>query len=250
MPQTVVLTASAGTFPGLAEALKEVPVVVEERPLLSFAPPLDWVALDVAFDRLNGFGAVAFTSRRAAGAFLARWRVRGKSWSDGQGMPAVWAVGPATAAELAGALGPVRVPGGTGSSGAGAAENLGRSMIREPANGPVLFPCGEIRRDELPRILRQNGIEVHEVVCYRSVLADESQARTAAATGTVLVVASPRVADLLARACPRASRPELLAVGPTTAASARAAGWSPAAVAHEPTTSALSSAIRDLLAGR
>jgi uroporphyrinogen-III synthase len=250
MLQTVVLTASAGTFPGLAEALKEAAVVVEERPLLSFAPPLDWVALDGALERLNSFGAVAFTSRRSAGAFLARWRARGKSWSDGKGMPAVWAVGPATAAELAGEFGPVRVPGGTASSGAGAAENLGRSMIQEPVNGPVLFPCGDVRRDELPQILRQNGIEVHEVVCYRSVLADESQARTAAATGTVLVVASPSVANLLARACPRATRPELLAVGPTTAASARAAGWSPAAVANEPTTRALSSAIRDLLANR
>jgi uroporphyrinogen-III synthase len=123
-------------------------------------------------------------------------------------------------------------------------------MIREAVSGPVLFPCGDVRRDELPKELRQNGIEVHEVVCYRSVLADESQARTAAATGTVLVVASPSVADLLARACPRATRPELLAVGPTTAASARAAGWSPAAVANEPTTRALSSAILDLLAHR
>jgi pimeloyl-ACP methyl ester carboxylesterase len=68
--------------------------------------------------------------------------------------------------------------------------------------------------------------------------------------GTVLVVASPSVVDLLARACPRAPRPELLAVGPTTAASARAAGWSPAAVAAEPTLNALSSAILGLLANR
>jgi uroporphyrinogen-III synthase len=123
-------------------------------------------------------------------------------------------------------------------------------MIQEAVSGPVLFPCGDARRDELPRVLGESGIEVHEVVCYRSVLADEFQARTAAATGTVLVVASPSVAGLLARACPRATRPELLAVGPTTAASARAAGWSPAAVANEPTTRSLSSAIRDLLANR
>jgi uroporphyrinogen-III synthase len=123
-------------------------------------------------------------------------------------------------------------------------------MIQEGLSGPVLFPCGDVRRDELPKELGQRGIEVHEVVCYRSVLADESQARTAAATGTVLVVASPSVADLLARACPCAPRPELLAVGPTTAASARAAGWSPAVVASEPTVRALSAAILDLLASR
>jgi uroporphyrinogen-III synthase len=78
-------------------------------------------------------------------------------------------------------------------------------------------------------------------------MADEAEARAAAARGTLLVVASPTVVDLLARACPRPTRPELLAVGPTTAASARAAGWSPAAVATEPSARALASAIRGLL---
>jgi uroporphyrinogen-III synthase len=165
-------------------------------------------------------------------------------------MPVVWAVGPATAAELGAMLGSVRLPAGGDTAKLGAAEFLARSMIQEPVRGPVLFPCGDMRRDELPNELRKSGIGVDEVVCYRSVLADESQARTAAARGTVLVVASPSVADLLARACPRATRPELLAVGPTTAASARAAGWSPAAVANEPTVSALSTAILDLLANR
>ena len=250
MADTVVLTASPGTFPGLAEALKEVPVVVEERPLLSFAPPLDWGPLDAALDRLSDFRAVAFTSRRAAGVFRARMQARMTSWSGESDMPAVWAAGPATAAELGDRLGPVRVPGRPDSPETGAAENLARSMIHAAVGGPILFPCGDIRRDELPEQLRQRGIKVHEVVCYRSILADESEARTAAATSTVLVVASPSVAGLVARACPRATRPELLAVGPTTAASARAAGWSPAAVADEPTTRALSSAIRGLLANR
>ena len=120
-------------------------------------------------------------------------------------------------------------------------------MLEAKVPGPVLFPCGEIRRDELPAELRKQGVEVEEVVCYRSVLADEAEARAAAARGTVLVVASPTVVDLLIRACPRPTRPELLAVGPTTAASARAAGWSPAAVATEPSARALASAIRDLL---
>src|SRR6476620_221107 len=105
MADTVVLTASAGTFPGLAEALKAVPVVVEERPLLSFAPPLDWGPLDAALDRMSEYRAVAFTSRRAAGAFLARMQARGKSWSAQSEMPTVWAAGPATAAELGDRLG-------------------------------------------------------------------------------------------------------------------------------------------------
>jgi uroporphyrinogen-III synthase len=123
-------------------------------------------------------------------------------------------------------------------------------MIEEAVSGPVLFPCGDARRDELPQILRQNGIEVDEAVCYRSVLAPASDARLAAERGTVLVVASPSIADLVARACPRGSRPALLAVGPTTAESARAAGWSPAAIATEPTARALAFAIKSLLEKR
>jgi uroporphyrinogen-III synthase len=250
MAETVVLTASAGTFPGLAEALKEIPVAVEERPLLSFGPPLDWKPLDTALDRISSYGSIAFTSRRAAQALTDRMQSRGVSWSGRDNIPVAWAVGPATAAQLAGVLGAVHVPDRDDTATLGAAETLARTMIEEAVRGPVLFPCGDVRRDELPKELRQSGIEVDEVVCYRSVLADESQARMAAARGTVLVVASPSVAGLLARACPRATRPELLAVGPTTAASARAAGWSPAAVANEPTVRALSTAILGLLANR
>ena len=85
-------------------------------------------------------------------------------------------------------------------SGAAAAAGARRCCERECA-GPVLFPCGEIRRDELPTRLRQEGIEVDEVVCYRSVLAGESRrARAAVRRAGILVVASPTVAELLARA--------------------------------------------------
>jgi uroporphyrinogen-III synthase len=250
MADTVVLTASAGTFPGLAEALKEIPVAVEERPLLSFGPPLDWTPVDAALDRISSYGSIAFTSRRAARAFTARMQSRNVSRGGRTDPPVAWAVGPGTAAELGEMLGSVREPGHISNAGQSAGKILARTMIQDGMRGSVLFPCGDLRRDELPNELRKGGVEVDEVVCYRSLLADESQARRAAARGTVLVVASPSVVDLLARACPRAPRPELLAVGPTTAASARAAGWSPAAVAAEPTLNALSSAILGLLANR
>jgi uroporphyrinogen-III synthase len=114
----------------------------------------------------------------------------------------------------------------------------------------VLFPGGEIRREELTARLRHEGVEVEEVVCYRSVLAGEKEARAAAERAGILVVASPAVANLLARACPPEVRPALLAVGPTTAASARAAGWPPAAVAPQPTVDALVSAVTSLLGTR
>jgi uroporphyrinogen-III synthase len=248
MVETVVVTASAGTFPGLAEALRALPVLVEEHPLMNFAPPADWAPLDSALDRLNSYGAVAFTSRRAAAAVVDR--MVGRRRQRGQNAPTAWAGGPATGAVLGDVLGQVRTPSGAEAERLGAAEALARAMLDAGVVGPVLFPCGDSRRDELPERLRSHGITVDEVVCYRSVLASESAAHAAAARGTVLVVASPTVADLLVRACPPDARPDLLAVGPTTAASARASGWSPSAVASKPSVEALAAAVRHLLASR
>lgn len=246
MGPTVILTASAGAFPGLVEALREIPVTVEERPLMSFTPPPDWAPLDAALNRTSSYGAVAFTSPRAARAVVERLEALHLTWRSAS-TPNVWAVGPATSAALDGRLGSVRLPEGRQPEKMGAGAALARAMLEAKVKSPVLFPCGETRREELTAELRQGGTDVDEVVCYRSVLADESEARAAAARGSVLIVASPTVVDLLARACPRPTRPELLAVGTTTAASARAAGWSPAAVASEPSPQALASAIRGLL---
>ncbi|HEY3011310.1 MAG TPA: uroporphyrinogen-III synthase [Gemmatimonadales bacterium] len=247
--ETVVLTASAGTFPGLAKALRDIPVDLVERPLMSFRPPVDWGPLDAALARVSTYGSVAFTSPRAAQALVERMRARAVSWREGP-RPAVWAVGPATVAALQDILGPVRVPHPYPDENLGAAGALARAMLDAKADGPVLFPCGERRRTELPAMLRERGIQVDEVVCYRAMLADESQARAAVESGTLLVVASPTVADLLARVCPPLNRPDLLAVGPTTAAAAEEAGWAPAAIAGEPSAQALALAITGLLARR
>jgi uroporphyrinogen-III synthase len=244
----VVLTSSVSSFPGLVPALREMRVRVEERPLLHFTSPLDWKPMDAALDRWSSYSAVALTSPRAANALTER--LTGKKISPESGGPEIWAVGPATAVALEGLLGPVRTPGRRNSGEETAGATLARAMIAAGVEGRLLFLCGETRREELAAELRRSGMAVDEVVCYRSVLASESDARAAASCGSIVVVASPSVADLLARACPSPTRPGLLAVGPTTAATARAAGWSPAATAAEPTARALTSAIAGLLARR
>ncbi len=249
MSGPVVLTVSPGGFPGLADRLRRLPVDVEEHPLLTFAPPLDWGPVDQALRDLHRFEALAFTSPRAAAAFAERHAdAGGRNRRRHSDMPSVWSGGPGTDAAL-GALGrPVHRASDEeiGRMGAGAA--LAAAMVGAGVIGPVLFPCGEIRRDELPMRLRHEGIEVHEVVCYRSVLADETAARAAVERAGIVVVASPSVADLLTRAA-RGARPPLLAVGPTTAAAARASGWTPAAVASRPDVEALIAGVRSLLDG-
>jgi uroporphyrinogen-III synthase len=246
---TVVLTASAGAFAGLPDALREIAVAVEERPLMSFRAPRDWAQLDAALARKSSYQTLALTSPRAAHAVLGRIRIGGVPWNEGIS-PAVWVSGATTMAALQGELGAVRGSTVKPAAGLGAAAGLARAMLEANIRGPVLFPGGEKRREELPGLLRANGIHVDEVVCYRAVLANRSQARAAVAGSTVLVVASPSVVELLADACPPPVRPSLVAIGPTTAASARSAGWPPAAVASEPSTQALAAAITGLLIRR
>ena len=245
MAGPVVLTVSPGAFPGLADRLRDLPLLVEERPLLTFAPPLDWAPMDLALADLSRYDALAFTSPRAAAVFVERY---GAAAGERTALPPVWSGGPGTAMALASL--PVEVRGApeeeTGRVGAAAA--LAAAMLDAGVAGPVLFPCGEIRRDELPTRLRHEGIEVDEVVCYRSVLADEASARAAAERAAILIVASPSVADLLARVLRSGVRPPMLAVGPTTAAAARASGWPPAAVAARPDVDALLAGVRSLLA--
>jgi uroporphyrinogen-III synthase len=246
MVETVVLTASAGTFSGLAAALSNSPIVVEEHPLVSFESPQDWSELDAALLNASDLAAIAVTSPRAARALSDRLRVLGIVWNDSG--PAIWAGGPGTAAELRDLTRRVRLP--ESQAGRGSAETLARAMLDAGVVGPVLFACGEPRREELPRVLRQSGIHVREAVCYRSVLASRSEAGSALARGSMVVVASPSVMSLVSEVCEVNARPRLIAAGPTTAVSARAHGWPPDAVASEPTTEGVASAIRGMLVAR
>jgi len=241
----VVLTVATGSFPGLAEALRALPVDVLEMPLLTFATPRDWTDVDRAISELGRYQAVAFTSPRAAAAFGARWEEIGRGE-----LPPVWAGGRGTASALAPFGGAVRTAPEEETGRIGAAAALAAAMLREGLTGPVLFPCGEVRRDELPTRLRQEGVEVDEVVCYHSVVAGDDAAREAVRRAGILIVASPTVAELLARSSAATLRPPLLAVGPTTAAAARAAGWTPAGVAARPEVEALVAEVSSLLAER
>src|SRR4051812_20503374 len=103
----VVVTASMGSFPGLVEALRAIPVAVEECPLMTFAPPLDWAPVDAAIRELGRYEAVAFTSPRSAGAFAERLAAGGIEW---HGRTAIWAAGAGTAQALGAPLDRVRRP--------------------------------------------------------------------------------------------------------------------------------------------
>jgi uroporphyrinogen-III synthase len=111
----------------------------------------------------------------------------------------------------------------------------------------VLFPCGELRRDALPRLLAGAGCRVDEVLCYRTVLPSPEAARAAIGGAHLVLVGSPSVAELLAQAVPAPERPLLVAVGPTTGAAAAAAGWTPDAIGEHPSVDAIADTCLTLL---
>ncbi len=60
---------------------------------------------------------------------------------------------------------------------ADSAAELAAAIAREGWVKAVWFFCGELRRDELPARLKQAGIEVHEVVVYRTKLTPQKIGR-------------------------------------------------------------------------
>ena len=242
-----MLTMGKGSFRGLGDVLRNSKISVRDHPLISFLPPPDWTPVDRAIARLASYDAVAFTSPRAAEYFVRRLRRKGLSASNGDKPGSgVWVSGAETAHALGGVLGSVRVADAGAVGRDGAAIVVAQAMLAANVGSPVLFPCGDVKRDDLQRILRDAGVAVDDVVCYRGLVADQSAAKRAFTRARLVVVGSPSVMHLLASHAGITKRPALVVVGPSTEAAARAGGWPPDAVAPRPTVLALAEVIRSV----
>ena len=245
MTRSVVVTLSETALEGLEQALTDADVTCTRHPMHTFVDA-PWDALDGALRLLDGYKAVAITSPRAAAALVERARQRGRDLlADRQ----VWVSGARTGAALRGSGAVVHAPN-LGRDAEGTAAHLAATMLAARVGSPVLFPCGDRRRDELVTRLGAAGVKVHPVVCYRTVLAPQADAASVAELADVLLVGSPNVMALMASACAQDKRPELLAIGANTALAAREHGWEPSAVAPAPVVAAIADSIRDLLAAR
>jgi uroporphyrinogen-III synthase len=237
--ERIVSTLSPGTLDGLERALDGLGVTLVHQPLLTFETDEFSAVLSEAVAGLDRFQAVALTSPRSAELY-ARAILEMQAVS-----PPVWCAGRGTGRALK-RLERVQTAQSRGPDGA--AEELARLMLAGGVTGSVLFPCGEQHRDALPSRLRDAGIEVTELVCYRAVIAPPAELRAAAASGDIIIVGSGRVAQALANAVPASTRPTLVAIGPITARAAAAAGWTAAGIAGEPAVSSLLQALRGVLA--
>ncbi len=147
-------------------------------------------------------------------------------------------MGPATA-ERARALG--LEPEG---EEAGEAEDLAALIAARRFAAPLLFLCGDRRRDVLPAQLRAAGLAVEERVVYRTIL-DASALRAEATDPPAWVVFfSPSGVEAIREgAAVPWNYVQKAAIGPTTADALRAAGFAPSAVATAPTPEALAAAV-------
>ena len=239
MPPTVVLTASAGTLPGLVEALRPDAAAGRGMSAADLRSAAGLAIRSIA--RSTRVGAL-----RRGRAHLAprRARLRGAlAGARGRACVAAAGLGRWTghghrAGRRARPRCAVRRPGEVGERGS--ARRRWRRRCSRPAcavrcSSPAATSARGARRAAPGRWHRGGGDRVLPVGARRG---DRSALGRANEPG-MLVVASPTVADLLARACPPGVRPALVAVGPTTAAAARASGWAPDAVAPRPTVEAL-----------
>lgn len=237
-----MLTGAAGTLDGLGAVLADAGLTCEDRPLLGFGPPETWLPLDTAIARIRHYAAIAITSPRAAEALVERTAAVGL---DPASAPPVWC-GAASASLLRSVFPDVQVPMGALTAPASLAVRLASAMLSAGVGSPVLFPCGEIHREELLVRLRAAGRRVDAVITYRATLAPMDEMTAAIDEADIMVVTSPRVAQQLA-AVPTTARPSMVAIGPTTAEAAAAAGWTPDAVAMRPAVADVAGAIHALL---
>lgn len=217
-----------------AQALGAIGYAVVQVPALSFTftqPDRLRACLGAA----DAFGGLICTSPRAVHAIteatgaaaLSPWRIKRS-----------YAVGPATAEALAAlGLAPEQPLAGTG-------EALAEQIIQAPpAPLPLLFLCGNRRREVLPAMLTAAGIAWQE----QQVYATHEQTDVSLPEGPSpawVVSFSPSGIPALQALLSEAPDACIAAIGPTTASALQACGLPVSAVAARPSPEGLAAALQ------
>jgi uroporphyrinogen-III synthase len=162
--KTVIVTRATSQSNELCAELNSRGATVKLLPLISFAPPEDYSAMDAALTAIQRFDWILFTSANAVQAMERRAEELGRSLKAVATLPRAAAVGPATslAAEAAGFS--VEYVA-TDHSGAGLARELGEELRGKR----VFLPRSERANPDLPGALRRRGADVTDVVAYRTL---------------------------------------------------------------------------------
>jgi uroporphyrinogen III methyltransferase/synthase len=174
MGKRVVVTRAAQQSGALIKALEEAGAIPVMLPLLAFAPPEDFSALDAALRRGHEFDWLLLTSQNAVNALQERCAALQISLRDVFVKAQVAAVGPSTAAAAESAeLKISYVP--RKHQGVALAEELGGEF----AGKKVLLPRSDLASVELPKVLQRLGALVTEVVVYKTIAPGGEEAQRA-----------------------------------------------------------------------
>jgi uroporphyrinogen-III synthase len=226
---------------------------VKLLPLISFAPPENFEAMDAALKNIADFDWVLFTSANAVQALERRGEQLTGGLDKVAKLPRSAAVGPATsvAAEAAGFS--VEYVAAE-HSGAGLARELGKELRGQK----VLLLRSDRANPELPEALRKCGAIVTKVIAYRNLAPsttdrEKVQASLGGGADGILFYSPSAVHNF----CELAGRPLLeklqgravmVAIGHATAAALTAAGIQRIARASDTTTKAIVEALEGHLA--
>lgn len=249
----IVVTRAAEQAGGLQRALEEMGAEVLLLPLIHCREVQDFASLDGALRSLAKFNWLIFTSANAVQFVSERGRELGVlPISKRSEKLEVAAVGPATAAAAADAGFTVSFVA-TRHSGRELAAELESRM----KGTRVLLPRSDRADSILPKMLREAGAEVKEVVAYRteSAGAADDGVRAMLVNGEVdaVALASPSafhaLGELLGAEMLRgiSEKTALAAIGPTTAAAIREAGCTAAIEAKDATAAGLAEALKRYL---
>jgi uroporphyrinogen-III synthase len=211
-------------------------------PTIHIAPPKSWVICDTAIAAINRYDVLLFTSSNGVTHFFNRLRTLGKT--DLPAKMKVIAVGERTAATLH-ELEILAVEMPARFSSAGVAALLKASRVRGTT---FLFPCGNLRKEDIITHIRSLGGKVTPVTVYSTTKPRSSNVRRVQELLDgdkidVLTFASPSAVVNFVSLIPgyptRTQNPPSAAIGKTTASALREAGIRPAIIARVSTSHGL-----------
>lgn len=243
MPESpdVVLLRSADEPDRYLAAFRRADLQAICEPVLTFAFPHQEQLADHLKDA-DRHAALVATSPRVGTALGRLFAARDDLADRWRGAPA-FAVGPKTAEHLQ------EVGLDPRGADAGDAAALVEQIIAAAPAGPLLFLCGNRRRDTLPNRLQEADLAFDELVVYKTRTRRNMTLPSAQEPpeSPWLVFFSPSGLEAIEQA--PSVDPEQLhdsriaAIGPTTAGALEEAGWSVEAVASEPSPEGLVGAI-------